>query len=909
MKIKIEYYLLLIVILFLMFIFLCFDEFRVGKNTVRAVDGVVDLSGFDFDEIRNINIGGEFKIVYNSLLSPDNFKPGREIFKPETIDISDPKPQTNICGTYRLQVHVKQTSDTYGIRIPPIYSAYRLWVDNSLVVSGGNPGMGREYTQALSIPRLITIKPRSIYFNITIEVANFHDRFFGLYDGLQLGLEEEMKKQQTIDQVIDGILFGALIILALFNIALYILGKQNNIALLFGLVCFLTALRIILTRQHLFLVLFPSYNYEIYKKVEFLSLYLTLPLFYLILNLQFKKVLCGKILRGGVGLVALLSLFVIVTPLQIFSYSLIFFLGLLAFSIVYFIVMIFMEAHNGTGGAMIIVTGLVYFFIALCIEVYKSRMHMITGHYMTIGLILFIIAVSYFFASRFAYAFIQSERLSKQLQEYSNELEHQVKIRTKQLIEVNHQKTQFFINLAHETRTPLTLIDNYLDKDIKKRGESDEILVVKNNIIKLKDDMINFLDHEKLEKGQIFYNHEQIVNFSALLESKVILFEELASKKNITLKASLEDDLYLAIDPFALDRIVNNLLDNACKYSDNNGRIEVVLSRDDEIIVFRVRNTGTGISPEQIESIFKAYYQISHEKQNIQGIGMGLTIVKKIVDQVNGEIKVESDADNGTCFTLKFNRVKVRSDDSEVTLEYSHPIAVNTDVALQDEVFKKGNKTVFIIEDNLEMLAYLQNCLSVKYNVFYAFNGQNALDKLSSIPIPDLIISDIMMDTMDGYALFNEVTKLADYQNIPFIFLTARAGDKLKGLEMGALDYITKPFLIEELVAKIDSIIKHADLQKATQAKRIKEKIRRVLLDEETNYSDVHNEEMEINLSGYGFTQKDIDVIILLLKGLEYKEISSQLDIKLGTVKKRIHMIYKKCGVQNKVELINLLRK
>jgi DNA-binding NarL/FixJ family response regulator len=199
------------------------------------------------------------------------------------------------------------------------------------------------------------------------------------------------------------------------------------------------------------------------------------------------------------------------------------------------------------------------------------------------------------------------------------------------------------------------------------------------------------------------------------------------------------------------------------------------------------------------------------------------------------------------------------------------------------------------------MLVFLQSHFKVKYNVYYAFNGEEALRKIKWIPLPDLIISDIMMDEMDGNEFYEELKKDNTLNNIPFIFLTAKStsDDKIKGLLKGAVDYIYKPFLIDELAAKVDSITKNRENQ------------RKINIDEfEKKLHDLLNKKNRINyehlFKKYKINPKEKIVIMLLKDGLEYKEIGVELNLSLSGVKKRIYNIYKKCGVQNKLELFNL---
>ena len=393
---------------------------------------------------------------------------------------------------------------------------------------------------------------------------------------------------------------------------------------------------------------------------------------------------------------------------------------------------------------------------------------------------------------------------------YSEAESYELGIAKQAIEEASKQKTNFLINILHEIKTPLTLIKNSLNTFIKKHGLSPEIEMIKQNVDKLQRDTINSLDSQKLERGQIFYDHNQIINLTDMLKAKIDLFKEIAIKKNVKITSNMEKNIYVKIDSYAMDRVINNIIDNAIKYNNLDGKIDICLKTNNNKAAFIVDDTGIGISTKQQKHIFEPYYQISHVKRNIQGIGMGLNIVKMIIQGVNGEIKVNSKLDQGTTFKVILQKHILSDNDiTQENIEYSKPIHSVIHVDLKETKFKKSKHNILFVEDNLQMLTYLQNNMQEKYNVFYATNGKEALEKIESIPKPHIIIADIMMDEMDGYKFFKALSKNNNFNNIPFIFLTAKTTpeDIAKGFELGSVDYITKPFNLTELLARIKSHI------------------------------------------------------------------------------------------------------
>jgi DNA-binding NarL/FixJ family response regulator len=236
-------------------------------------------------------------------------------------------------------------------------------------------------------------------------------------------------------------------------------------------------------------------------------------------------------------------------------------------------------------------------------------------------------------------------------------------------------------------------------------------------------------------------------------------------------------------------------------------------------------------------------------------------------------------------------------------------------IHLLPEEYKKNRSTLLLVDDNKDMLYYLQIKLAGDYNVFYAFSGQGALDKLKKIQRPHIIISDIMMDDMDGFAFYDTLIKNKELNSIPFIFLTALTSthEKIKALQNGAIDYIYKPFHIDELKGKISSLIK---IQEAL-AKRNIIKLGNRLYDHLANiynagsgYNDTINtivtNKKKLLYEKFTISRRQIEILALLKIGLEQKEISTKLGISMNTTKTHLKRMYAKCKVNNKTEILNI---
>ncbi|MBN8717949.1 MAG: response regulator [Sediminibacterium magnilacihabitans] len=506
---------------------------------------------------------------------------------------------------------------------------------------------------------------------------------------------------------------------------------------------------------------------------------------------------------------------------------------------------------------------------------------------------------------------IESER---QLLNWNTSLQNEVDKRTKELEKANEQKTNNFINLVHETKTPLTLVNNYLEEYINKYGSVEELEIIKGGVDKLTRDVISLFDIERFTKGIDVYNHNQVTNFTEIIKSSLVLFEYYCKKQIISCHKNIEENVFIKADPNAIDRIVNNVIENAIKFSNNEGKIEISLGTVGDKIHFSVKDAGIGIPPDLQKKIFEPYYQINHKKTGLQGMGLGLPIVKKVVDSLGGQVHIKSNPAEapGTEVTIILNKYVPAENEFPAAnpLESKFRIPNTERFEIADTPFLSNRPSILLIEDNKAMLHFLSKKLSGKYNIFCSLNGAEALKKLHELPVvPDLILSDIMMDKMDGFAFAKVISEQDEYNHIPIIFLTAKSTptDKLKGLRLGAIDFIPKPFSFEELNQKIDTVLKNIGKQKKA--------ILNLSIANLKNLGNVKAVPEDVKLSfnleqkckSYNLTNREIEIVKLVLKGTKYKEIAKTLFIADKTVATHIQNIFEKIGVSNKVEMINKL--
>ncbi|HTF19537.1 MAG TPA: ATP-binding protein, partial [Chryseolinea sp.] len=395
----------------------------------------------------------------------------------------------------------------------------------------------------------------------------------------------------------------------------------------------------------------------------------------------------------------------------------------------------------------------------------------------------------------------------------------------KQLKELDTLKSNFFINISHEFRTPLSLIVGPLEKFIANSSsvKTTELERMHRSAKRLQQLINQLLDLAKLESGTLKVV-EQRADFLYFLRVVAASFESLSDTKAIRYEVDIPPGAYETIfDTAKLETVLYNLLSNAFKFTPENGRIDfkvlVPVDNKDEIVI-SVSDTGPGIPLHALDHIFDRFFQVdSSSSRAFEGSGIGLSLVREIIALLKGSVVVESQNGAGATFTVRLPMPGTYSPNSQNVLPQHAGIAgtlSKDDTKIDDPIADADTSDdlptsvplILLIEDNKDLREYLQENLEADFRVITAENGKTGLEKALDL-IPDLILSDMMMPLMDGFTLCTAVRADERISHIPFILLTARATieSKLAGLELGADDYVTKPFNFQELQVRIKNLL------------------------------------------------------------------------------------------------------
>ena len=390
--------------------------------------------------------------------------------------------------------------------------------------------------------------------------------------------------------------------------------------------------------------------------------------------------------------------------------------------------------------------------------------------------------------------------------------------------QLSESKLQFFTDISHEIRTPLTLIIGPLEKMMEMKIDEamrSSFRIMYQNAIRILRLINQLMDLRALDKGKLKLKVE-VVDILEFVRNIMNSFTELADARQIAFKLRTDDELpSVFIDRDCLDKIIFNLLSNAFKFTPQGGSVTVdVQTEGPEQLEISVLDSGIGISKEQQEHIFDRFYRIRDGNRNTKtGTGIGLHLAKMMAELHHGSLQVESEPEKGSKFSV---RIPLKStvyepddfgagnEEAPVTM-FQPSVPVFTAEKNEEktaETKKKGHGTVLIVEDDADILRYMESELNSDYRVYTAITGKEGLTKALQY-LPDIIITDIVMPEMDGLTLCKLIKTNEKTCHIPVILLTAKTSveQRIEGLETGADSYIPKPFNIKHLQTRIEKLI------------------------------------------------------------------------------------------------------
>jgi signal transduction histidine kinase/DNA-binding response OmpR family regulator/ligand-binding sensor domain-containing protein len=463
--------------------------------------------------------------------------------------------------------------------------------------------------------------------------------------------------------------------------------------------------------------------------------------------------------------------------------------------------------------------------------------------------------------------------------------------RKKQIQQYSDEKIDFFTKTAHDIKTPLSLITAPLN-ELKKSvnlvdNEKYFINLAVSNVERLNTIVNQLMDFQKSEtlKSQLVISSFDVVLF---IKSKVEVFSMLALKQDVQILFTYDiDELEVWMDIEKFERIVDNLVSNAIKYTPASGTIEIHIGVEKDTWILIVKDNGIGISEKDQTKIFKHFYRGENAiDSNISGSGVGLLLTKNYILLHHGQINFQSKQGVGTTFTLLFKSGKSHYDanvlfSDKVSTEDTNKTVLQTqdDNYVMNDNQSTNEIKILLVEDNNDLRNFMQTILGGSFTIKSAINGREAFEIMNTFT-PDLIISDVQMAEMDGLTFSSKIKGNFETSHIPIILLSAlsQKDQILQGIQVGVDDYITKPFDIDLLIAKIHAILKNRELVRARFLSKLDDN---KVVDVKTEIPNERDREfiekaltlIQHNLSDYNFNKDILAREMAVSQSLLYSKI------------------------------------
>lgn len=670
-----------------------------SENKPSAVGGVLDLSDNPLEEKGIVSLDGEWEFYWHTLLTPDDFRNANPlenrqyIFLPRAWNKSVVDGQTlngNGYATFRLIIN-HSGNEVLALKVPRIFTSYKLWVNGNLLAHAGETATTQQEMIPQYLPQVAVFNAQTETIEIIVQAANYRHRSGGMLESIQIGPATQIIDMRTRNLALELFLFGSLFIIGFYHIALYVFRTKDPSSLYFGIYALLISARTLVVGEIFLIYLLPGFNWEIAHKIQTLAFYAGVPLVVLFLESIFPLDTVPKVNKAVYIVGAGFSSLVLLTPARIFTLVNPIYQLLTVSTMIYVLYIVAAAIYHKREGSLLIGAGvfiLVIFslndilFLSILLadtDNHALRNFILRGDLTSFGLLLFTLMQSLVLARKFSNSFGKVELLTQQLRQTNVGLEEKVKERTLEL-ENSKQELQkaykavsrsekslqqLMQNISHDLRTPLSSIKGYtkaiLDGIVKESEQHKVIHRILDKVNQLNNMVQDLFDLSQLETRQLEFQLSRMP-VHAFIRSISEKYSLDMRNESITFKVNcLPDiatvktwDFYVSIDLQRLERVFANLLSNALKFTPPDGIIVLSICFTDEkkSLLIDISDTGAGISEEHQHHIFERFYKVSKSRHggSTNSTGLGLSIVKEIVEYHGGKVWVESQLGKGSHF-------------------------------------------------------------------------------------------------------------------------------------------------------------------------------------------------------------------------------------------------------------------
>ncbi|KQO07320.1 hybrid sensor histidine kinase/response regulator [Paenibacillus sp. Leaf72] len=783
------------------------------KQDVRAVNGVLDLSNWSFVENGAVKLDGEWEFYPNQLLTPKDFAiasqlPAEQALPSKLVNVpgkwnaylSGEGSRAGIgYGTYRLKIQLpSHLREIYGVYTSNIRMANRIYLNNQMIGASGAPAANEYDGVQNNVPYIALGTVAGDSVELIVQVANYSYATGGIIYSIAFGDQHTIIKNREMDILRGALIISGFLIPGLFCLLLYVLRRQERGLMFLGLFCLSSMIFMMTQGERIIVQLLPDLPYSFVLKLQPISSVFVYYFLLCIVNEMLPGIVHSKVMRflkWFAGFTIVLEL--VATPLFISKLEiLIMAQGLVM--IVYYIYVIIRGVGRKVYADPYWFLSLQSIVMMMLASMMRAYGFMESAMLISFEMLLFVFAHAGLFAKRFTKSIREVEQLSEKL------------------LTLDGLKDEFMTMTSHELRTPLHGIINMAASMLEgaagplnntKQAEHLSMIVsTGKQLSALIQDILEFAEL----RGGVMKLAKRKIYFQPVLHAVVEVVEHLLIDKQVQIQQRLPANLpLLDADEDRLRQILYNLLGNAAKAT-IQGKITISAVTQGNKVRVDIADTGIGMPPEQLETIFLSERKAKAGQAIFQGSGFGLRITKQLVELGGGTISVHSIAGQGTTFSFTIPIAQGQQID-EADIAYQEQAAAIELTAMLNVPPPAAEFRVLVVDDDPINLQVLINLLSIeRCEVTAVRSGDEALEEAFAAPASyDLVITDWMMPKMSGIELCRKIRERFLLSELPVLLLTARTKpeDIKLGFEAGVNDYIGKPVDAGELRARVQTLL------------------------------------------------------------------------------------------------------
>jgi len=761
-----------------------------GPQTVK---GVMDLRHHTFYDNAPIKLDGVWAFIPNRLVDGATF----DTYQSYLVDVPsgwtkytiDGQPLPSFAsGTYRLKILINDREDILGIKTNVIRMSNTIYINGQRIGQSGEPAENARYIPH-NTPYTAYFSPDQNELELIVHVANFHYApGGGIISSIFLGDQTSITKLRESALFYDLITLAAFLTMFIYFFGSYLYSKIGIEQLYFALFCFASALYT-LTHGEKLLLAIADMSYAPFQSIQMASsvfVGLSILLYFYRALPQYMNDRVVQVL----SVIGILMMVFMILPASINSKlqnvnSLYVFVN-----IIYIFYVQIIAIYRRVPGVMYLIVSSLAILLYFIVATLNTHINLELNALPPVLPFICLTMLSLYISHRFADSYLEKGKL------------------TEALLRVDQLKDEFLAKTSHEFQTPLHGIIGISQSMLNDNSKPDLAVEQKEkvtlifNIAERLSYLVNdILDFSKLKENELALHITSVDLFATTHMTVEVLSYTIS--KDVKIHNHIERGRFVQADENRLRQILYNLIHNAVKYT-NKGTIDITCYEEQAFLVIDIKDTGCGIAPENLKTIFRPFQQLSH---SVDGTGLGLHITKELVERQGGKISVYSIVGQGTTFSVKLLKAQQKQEELPITpiQTYRQPFLTFPHI-----VEKMGRKKILIVDDDAVNLKVLIDILTQEnYSIIAVDNGQHVFDQVTQHHDIDLLILDIMMPTISGYEVCQQIRQNYTSTELPILMLTAamRPEDMIAAFQSGANDFLHKPLDIVELKTRVRNLI------------------------------------------------------------------------------------------------------